>query len=199
MANYADFDIFHNAPVSGVVVPNLFSIAEGVGSNLRIGSYITVQTVDLRYVVTLPSTSLTLQPPSSSTIRFIIFLDRQANSTLPQSKDIISFLPAALNSHLYSAYNLFNEDRFDILGDQYIDLPVSAMTISAAGLYSSPSSQQSGEICLRTDIPIHFSGPAGSVASITSNNIGVLLISYGALGASVPIFSANLRVTFIDH
>jgi len=92
-----------------VTPENLSAIAQGAGSNSRVGNKVTYKSVQLRGVVVWPGGQVTSSP---SQIRYVIVYDKQPNNALAGRSDVFQD-----GTYFISPINLTNADRFVILAD----------------------------------------------------------------------------------
>lgn len=155
------------------------NIVQGTGEDERIGRKCTIKSLHVRYHVTLPSTLDPQDVGSPDTLRFIIFVDSQANGTNAEVTDILE------SASFQSFRNLANSQRFTILCDKFHVLNTTAAAQDASNISTGPVHRQ---ILFNTklNLPLEFSGVTGNLTELKSNNIGVLVISAnGFIGVSM--------------
>jgi len=181
-------DTFFEDTIAGTGVvssPSLVIVAGGTGASERVGRRILVTDIFIRGVHLLPSTSTAAD--TSDTYRTIVFLDRQANGAVAVTTDILNTA-----SHL-SFNNLFNVGRFKILSDKRTAFSANGGAVTVTPEFFS-SNEKHFFIALKDlNIPIEYSGTDGAIDKITSNNIGILMISESGLVESEYI--ARMRYT----
>lgn len=174
---------------AGVIATDslLKAITEGNTDQTRIGNRITVKSVMLRGQVLLPSATDNLL--TSQIVRIIVYLDRQANGATAAVTDILA------SADFRSFNNLDNSDRFRTLAETTIDLNAQGATPSGAA-FTFGEVTQSFFLKAKLNLDCKFKGNAGTVADLSSNNIGVLVISQtDALGT----FNFIARVRYTDQ
>jgi len=165
-------------PLSGSIV----KIAQGTEENERIGRKCTIKSIHWRYQLQLPRIS---GNSLSEAVRVIMFWDKQANGATATPTDI-------LESALWQSFNnLSNSGRFVTLMDRTHN--INYLTMSVGGLaVENIQVLQDYDFHKKVNIPIEYSGVAGAVSELKSNNIGVLLVSRNDL----VVFSSQTRVRY---
>jgi len=163
----------------------LINLSEGNTDSTRIGNRITVKSVMLRGNANLPAATDALN--TSQIVRIIVYLDRQANGATAAVGDILA------SADYRSFNNLDNSDRFRTLAEETIDLQTDGATPSGAA-YTYGETKKSFFLKAKLNLDFKYKGNAGSVADLSGNNIGVLVISetdaIGTLG-----YIARVRYT----
>jgi len=163
----------------------LVGMVEGNTDSTRIGNRITARSVMVRGTAKMAATAAATD--TSQTVRIIVYLDRQANGATAAVGDILA------SADYRSFNNLDNSDRFRTLAEEVIDMHLSGATPSGAA-YTYGETSKSFFLKAKLNLDIKFKGNAGSVADLSSNNIGVLVISetdgIGTLG-----YIARVRYT----
>ncbi len=161
-------------------------IPQGVTENSRVGRKCTITKIMIRGELTANTTATVAN--TSSIIRVIIYLDKQANGATAAVLDILETADEA------SFNNLSNSKRFKVLSDQRHPM----ICPSGAG---NGTTQEFGEsitpyfwVKKKCSMPIEFSSTTGAITEIRSNNIGVLCIQTTA-NANI---SYTARVRFSD-
>lgn len=170
----------------GIILPSVCEVAQGVGSNERIGRKIVVSKVQLYF----QSLLLLTQNPSQAwdQVRFVIYQDKQTNGA------------AAVPGQLYEAVdpfafrNLRFTDRFRILYDQRISINLTAAS-GTQGTDTFGSHVEVGQFSKDVNIPVEFSNPAGLLTAIASNNVGFLVLSSQNQRTTV---SGRFRIRYYD-
>jgi len=163
----------------------LVGMVEGNTDSTRIGNRTTVKSVMLRGTAKMAATAAATD--TSQTVRIIVYLDRQANGATAAVADILA------SADYRSFNNLDNSDRFRTLAEETIDMTLSGATPSGAA-YTYGETKQSFFLKAKLNLDIKYKGNAGTVADLSSSNIGVLVISetdgLGTLG-----YIARVRYT----
>ncbi len=173
---------------TGTIVPTVNIIAQGVTESERIGRKCTISQINWRYQCTLPVRDAQMTPGGFDVVRVIMFLDRQANKATALVTDVLESV------NWQSFNNLVNKNRFLILHDKEVELNYEGMASDGAGVVSQAAYALSGSFYKKVNIPIEFNAAAGAMTEITSNNIGVLLIS----SKGVAGFNSKIRLRFTD-
>ncbi|QCW23634.1 MAG: capsid protein [Circoviridae sp.] len=151
-----------------IVRTSINLIAQGTGESERLGRKVTLTQISVRYTLEIPET--TAIADASDTIRLIVYLDRQTNGATAGITDILQ------DDHYLSFNNLDNNQRFLTLMDRTHDLNPQAGygngTTNETAAYNYTDSWYKS-----VDIPVEFSGTAGLIGEITSNNVGILALT----------------------
>ncbi len=174
--------------LAGVVFDDsLNHVAQGNTESQRVGRKVVARHLSFRGIV--QSGIATTTTTTDNMYRIIVYCDKQANGAAAAVTDILE--TGALLSH----YNLANQNRFKILYDQTRNVPINALGQTAAGTFSTVSTDFKWEINLKMNIPIEFDNTAtdGSIATIRSNNIGIIGLSITDAGAPLLTYISRLR------
>ncbi len=170
---------------TGDVTATINIIAQGVTESQRVGRKCTIRHIGWRFELRLPTQ--TAGANASDVARVLMYIDKQANTATAAVTDILE------SADYQSFNNLSNKGRFRTLMDRTYDLNSE----SGGG---DGTTEDYGQV-IQTDtffkkvnIPIEFNAGAGAITEITSNNIGVLLISRSGLTA----FASKIRLRFSD-
>lgn len=161
----------------------LNGLAPGDGFNTRDGREVSIQSIQMKFRAEVdPSAAAT---NGTSPVRFIIFIDKQANAAAPTIGDLLDVSVAGAVDALR---NLNNRKRFKILMDRraYVSL-------------LSPGGWTDDFYLKRTDLvkTIYNAGVAGTIADITSGSVYLMFCS-DVVAASLPpaiVYNARLRFT----
>ncbi len=160
-------------------VAGLNLIDEGVGASERTGRSIRISKVCWRWRLENPDPAGV--DDSCEVVRIMLMVDHQANGALPAVTDVLA------SANFQAFRNLFNEGRFDVIMDRSIALNNHG---GADGCYRFV-----GYFSTECDIVVDFSGTAGGIADVSSNNVICLIISESGLAGLVSIS----RVMYTDN
>ncbi len=175
----------------------LNDIPQGVTESTRVGRKCTITNILLRLnfgFSTSNQATLNEANTSHETIRFILYWDRQCNGGGISSTDILD-----LDNYL-SFQNISNSRRFVILSNKIFQWNSSAI---AEGNGTTRSSERvTNEYIVRISkkvfIPIEFSETTtGALATIKSNNIGILI--WAKHGGRMVVNDSQCRIRFLDY
>lgn len=176
---FIDFDIDVNPVTSAGSIPNngsLVLIAQGATESTRIGRKSVIRNILWRYSIVLPGTAgVNAMVNDSDTLRIILYLDKQCNGVTATAGGNDGILNEAL---IHSFNNLVNKGRFTILMDRTTS--INHLTGGSDGATGDTSEVViDGTFFKKCNIPIEYdnSDTDGSISTIKSNNIGVLLFS----------------------
>ncbi len=166
----------------------IVAIAQGTTESQRVGRRCVVRHISWRWDIELLSTS-SAALAISDVVRVILYLDKQCNNNTASVANI-------LETADYKSFNqLATKRRFRILMDRVYDMNshqgAGDGAVNDTGTYTVHDS-----LYKKCSIPIEWdnSVTTGVIASITSNNIGVLLISKN----NACSFESKFRVRFSD-
>jgi len=177
------------ADLSAGVILNTSSInliAQGVTEKTRVGRKCVIKSVNWRGQLSLSAGSTV---GSSQTVRMMVVLDKQANGAAPTVTGVLE------TANYQSFNNLANKGRFRTLSDATYAMNVQA----AAGDGTSNDSAnvlQNFAFFKPCDISLEFTGAAGTIDELTSNNLFILMIT-GTAGSLIALDS-QIRLRFTD-
>ncbi len=175
---------------TGVFVTNgsLCEIPQGVEESERIGRKVVVRTISVKCKMRL-ATSTTAT--GNNMYRLIFYVDHQCNGATATALDILE------QDDLLSFRNLANRSRFDIIYDETkVMNPTAAAGNGTANDFGEVFHYK--EFDMPVNIPLEFDNSAatGAIATIRSNNIGLMLIMQDA--TEVVNFTGTVRLRFTD-
>lgn len=132
--------------------------------------------VAIRAEVNIPANVTT----THSSIRIMIFYDRQPNQATPAVTDVLA--SASNQSHL----NLFNSDRFWVVLDDYLQVSLNG-----------PEVEQMKER-RKLNTTTVYGGVGATVASINSGALYLLFYPSNPGDANVPTIKYDVRVKYAD-
>ena len=170
---------------AGGLTDSINKIPQGVTEITRVGRKCTIRQIGWKFDVELPET--TLSSSTADIVRVIMYLDKQANGASASITDIIE------SADYQSFNNLSNKNRFRTLMDRTYDLK------AAAGGGDGTTEDYGVDLVhdsfyKKVNIPIEYNSTAGAITEITSNNIGVLLITKNGKAG----FKSKIRLRFSD-
>lgn len=172
----------------------LNGIARGDEAFERTGRQITMKSVQIRMLVRSPTAVISSAFQSLCAVRFILFVDRQANATTPTMAQLLT--DTGVGQACASNYNPEYKRRFYVLADQVVTSVPAFMTSASLGP-SCASRQITRFINTRVE---YNNGDAGTIADINTNSLYLYVIgdraAVGAGGDHGVQISA--RVTFTD-
>lgn len=175
---------------TGIIVNDtIVGINQGDGPDERNGRKVNLTSIHLRGVITQPSGQTSLDN-STNLVRVILYWDKQCNAA---TASIATILDA---TETKSYLNLDNVDRYTILSDMFVDMDVANIVNLTSSAFTSPRLMKYIKFNKKCNIPIRFNDNGNTIASITSNNIGVAAI---ALTANGTFLDVQARVRFTDN
>lgn len=145
-------------------------IVQGASEVNRIGRKCTVKRVDARFILQLAGDEDVLD--SSDLVRIIVYLDKQANGAIATTLGLLE------SADLLSFNNLEENSRFRRLMDKTF-----LIQAGGGGLGADAAAKKSVRCFkyikwgMNVNIPLEFSGAAGVIGEVRSNNLGFLAIS----------------------
>jgi len=158
----------------GVVVNSLNLIPQNTTQTGRIGRKCTIKSIQWNYQVSLGRVDDAMNPAPGDTLRMILYQDKQCNGATIVGTDL-------LLSSIHSFKNLTNSNRFIVLCDKLVNVNYTAVASDTVGFMTQPRVTKMAKWYKRVNIPLEFSGIAGAIIEIRSNNLGVLLITTNGL------------------
>lgn len=174
---------------TGTISGAVLNIAEGSSDVTRVGNKITVTNVNVR--IHFNVADMTTAAFQNRNVRFILYIDRQANGSAPQPTEIIS-IPGGISEKSYR--NLDNLDRFVILRDKFIHLPM----ISTNALHTLTGPSPVYTFNKKVECAVHYNGATGALTELRSNNIAFLLVPDVPVTAQAISFTSLTRIKYID-
>lgn len=142
-----------SGPLSGT---SLNLIAIGNSGETRVGQKVNIQTIRFRGQVDLASNII-----GAARVRITLILDSQANGAAPATATIFT------DSNIDAFQDIDNVGRFKIIKDKFITIN-SHYGIPGTSTGAAVVPFKFNHKCKGT--PIHYSGSAGTIAEIRSNN-----------------------------
>ncbi len=188
---------FHDLDVDDVAIAingtiaedSVLTIAQGNTESQRIGRKLTVMMIGWKFEIKfLGATAIAA---TSDVVRVMLYLDRQTNGATATVTGI-------LESDNYQSFNnLANKNRFLILMDRLYSLKsFSGSGQGTAATLAFGEDVISDSFYKKCNIPIEYDNSAtdGTISTMRSNNIGVLLLSRD--GGS--LFASKMRIRYSD-
>ncbi len=184
---FHDVDLDDATIASGAnVTASINLIAQGVGESQRIGRKCTIKFISWRFTMTMPTRTAA---SISDTVRVLLYLDKQANGATAANTDVLE------SADYQSFNNLSNKGRFRTLMDRTYDINGNAGSgRGTTDTLSYGSKITNDSFYKKVNIPIEFTAGSGAITEITSNNIGVILMSEQGLAS----FESKFRLRFSD-
>ncbi len=186
------FDTIRAAVVpgsTGTILNNCLNIIpQGAVENNRIGRKCVIKSVMVHGNTNLPST--TTFADASDSVRFILYLDRQANGIAATITGILE------TASIDSFGQLANSSRFKTIGTWMHNLSADAASGNGTTDTTFEKSFQWAKY-FKCEIPIEWDNSAttGVLTSVRSNNIGMLAITK----SGVMIVEYTVRLRFSDR
>ncbi len=158
---------------TGTVQTQLFTIPQGDGPSTRDGRKIVLTSMQWQGTVNIVATSVPGE--ASDTVRMLVLKDKQTNGALPSVTDIL------VNANWEAFKNLVNKNRFVTLIDKYVSIASMGAFGDGTTNIALPN-EKHFKLFRKLNVPIEYdeSATTGVIATITTNNIVMLLISRAA-------------------
>lgn len=185
--NTPDADVL----TTGGVVASLINMAQGTSENERIGRQVLGVNWMISGKAIMNADSATFDAQSSTNrVRVIVFLDRQSNGAAATTTDIL------VTADIDSFYSMVNKDRFYVLKDKKIFLNANFLISATITGAVMKTFFLKGSL---KKLPFLYSGTAGNMSNVRSNNIGVLLIAeFAETGANGVKVGFRTRFQYVD-
>lgn len=149
---------------NGVIQDTILYIPQGTDVSSRIGNKITLKSVHIRAHAYLDNQTSQL---SNGLLRVIVFVDKQSMGYTATVTDVLA--SAYMNSH----YNMNEKDRFVILKDKVIDIPLQC-TMSGT---TTEATYKDYNIYCPCNIDVDYTSTNAQIPHV--NNVGILYITNG--------------------
>lgn len=192
---FHDLDIDDTLVAAGgtIAEDSVLTIVQGDGESQRLGRKCVVKKIGWRYNLFLPAfagTSLT----SGDIVRVILYWDQQCNGEAATVSAAVDGDGILATSDYQSFNNLANSGRYRILMDRTHDVNITAGAGNGTA-NDSPVTEFNFSFFKSCIVPIEYDSTAstGAIATMRSNNIGVLLLSKNGTAG----FNSKMRVRFV--
>lgn len=145
--------------------------------NSREGNQVKFTSIFLKYYMNI-NTSAT-----DTTCRVIVVYDKQPNGATFSLTDLLK--DSSIGDNIISPLNLGNKFRFKILYNRIHQMSINGKNNCYGKFYK--------KIFMRT----RYSGTAGDITDVATNNIKVFFISDEA--TNEPLMNGNIRMRFLDN
>ncbi len=169
---------------TGTIIASLNLVQMGTTESERVGRKITVVSVSYRGRIII--NTKTVPNNATDVCRMIIYLDKQANGGAASVLEILEL------ARYDSFNNLANSSRFRILKNIVMSIDSHGVGYDGA-TFSTNAASLAVECFINVNIPVEFSGVAGTIGEVNSNNFGILYIS--AFGQAN--FQGNTRIRYM--
>ncbi|UYD39136.1 MAG: capsid protein [Wigfec virus K19_668] len=148
-------------------------IAQGDGTADRTGNRIKMFSTNANIRVTINSLA------SNTCVRIIMFMDRQANGSVPALSELLN------NGATIANYNHDYAQRFPILADRKVNLSISGKQETTLRIYR--------KLGMHTD----YDGATASAGDIVTNSLYIFIISDE--GTNTPTVVVRNQLLFVDN
>jgi len=184
--------VYPNTPinVAGNFTTSWNLIPQGTTKNTRIGNKCTLTNINVHGQLILASQ--TVPAVLGDKVRWIVFVDRQANGAIPAAiSDLIQTMPGA-TTNVNSFRNMDNVERFVILKDKTYTLNPGTQNANLG------SQQVVREIKMnkKVNIPLEYSATTGAITEVRSCNVMSMFINLA--GDGISAYGMTVRVKYSD-
>jgi len=175
-------------------------VPQGTKEVERIGNKICMTNFNWKGFIYLDPVAGAGTTSGGALVRYIFFIDKQANGAAPTFANIVTTqdIAGTTEANFASFINLDNRDRFEIIRDTWID--IGSISDTATQSYAMGNGIQNLNMFMKLGNreTVYNAGTAGTVGDITSGSLYCFLISNNANASGV---TANLsfRVRFTDQ
>lgn len=152
-------------------------IDNGTAFNQHVGREILMKSLYVRWNMQMAATST-----NSSSLRLLVVYDRQTNTALPATTQIVQ------TDEIVGMMNLNNNKRFSVLLDE---------VIPCLGTGGPQAAYVSRYVKLNHLVEFNQTN-GGTVADIQTGSVIALFWQEGNLGVASPVGSAYFRIRFLD-
>jgi len=161
---------------TATVVQTNVGIVQGTTPNTHIGRALRMTHLEHRWDGSLAPTST-----GSSPLRILTVYDRQPNGALAATLDIMAI------DAIYSAMNLNNSHRFQVICDSLVD----CLGTQGPQAFIKVIERKLNHV-------VEYKGNAGTIADITTGALITLVWQNGNIGIATPLDALNSRIRFED-
>ncbi len=176
----------------GDLLTSVNLIPQGVTESTRVGRKCTLKSIEWRWRINLPQVLGGTTPQNGATIRMICYQDKQCNGGAATAALILQQISPT------GFFNIEEQGRYKILMDKVFTLSSLTNVSDSANVIESARVEKFGSWKTTCHIPLEFDSTAsdGSLATIRSNNVGMLILAGGS--ATAINLQSNVRVRFSD-
>ncbi len=177
--------------VGGTIVSSsVLTIPQGTTESERIGRKCTIKQINWRFEILINSTGTLLD--TSDIVRVILYQDKQTNGAAAAVTDILA------SADYQSFNNLANKSRFRTLMDRTYSIACPAGsgrgTTDTLAFGEGRIQETLFKKC-NIDVEYDNSAATGAITTMTSNNVGVMILSLSGNCA----FSSKMRIRYLDQ
>lgn len=173
-------------PTTGVVHTSMVLIPQGTTQKERLGRKAIIRSIAFRLILSVPLVQGQADIPDGEVFRIILFIDKQCNGANAAVSDIL------ITTAIEGYRNMANIGRFTILCDKHVTINRTVAMADGTNTSSSPLVYRRIKGYYKLNLPIEYSGTAGSITEIRSNNIAWLFITQSGEGG-VSVGSVRVR------
>jgi len=154
-------------------------VVKGDGNDQREGSKIIIEklSIAVEFIVDKNSAATWATVVNSDhVVRFVVYLDHQCNQAIAPITNIFDFTLSTNEYQIAASRNLEFINRFTILHDEIRRLDVPASTWDGANFHFPGALLPLKFVSGKLRIPIHYTDNLLNIASVTTKNIGFLLM-----------------------
>jgi len=178
----------------GVAGKSLVQVQSGTNLGMRIGRKLTIKKIELMGTIKWrPGVNYT-GDKTSATVSIALVLDKQSNGSVFAVNDVYDVGSSVALSH--SLTNVTNEQRFTVLKRWVHTFYARGDPTSALGAMSE--ADKSISFSKSCTIPVEYSGMAGTIGEVRSNNLSLVAGCDSAPDVGFASFIGDCRIRFLD-
>ncbi len=174
---------------------NLSAVAQGDGESQRDGRKYEIRGIYIKGYVQIDDQESNVAPPGDGLVRICLVLDKQTNGAQLSASDVMLTAPA---NDINSFRNLQHTERFSILFDKTIRLPMNSMVNEGAiNLFANGNIRVPFKInkTFKTPIMVNTDGTTADIANITTNSLHMIGVERDSIFAKSLSYVSRLRFT----
>lgn len=182
---------------------SLNSVAVGDSGSSRDGKQIKILSVQVRGIVSVDSSSLSVTLPEPCLVYVCLVLDRQTNGVQMSSEDCLTNPSGIQSLNVEALRNMNRSGRFLILKEKWFDMTPAALGVDAQPVPDPPILQRYGAIrhfewFVPLNLVVNFNSVVISdISAINDNSLHVLAFTTYSTGDFQPELGFNSRIRFL--
>ncbi len=175
----------------------ILKIQQGSGESERIGRRIILTDILWNLTLEMPALAISTTPLTSEAteiFRLVIYLDKQCNGAIANTTTIFE------DTDIHSYRNIENASRYTILWDKTVTLTGRVVTAwdGTNDTWTVPEVFKRVKYHWKGRIPIEYNQTFtdGRIATIRSNNIGIIALTENSSAARTAALYGQMRIRF---
>ncbi len=184
-----DLDAVFGTMATNMELANLNIIPQNNTESGRIGRKVVLTRVDIKGIMTLPSTATIAN--STSTVRLLLVCDKQTNGAAFVATDIWD------TDVIGSFNNLANSTRFRVLKSKLFEFKAYGVSHTTGDVVLTTEDEQAFAFNVNLNLPIEFDNSLATGVVSTQRSNSLWLVSQSSTGV-VTMTEATARIRFKD-